>query len=233
MVEILGWFVCIGAAYLFGSVPIAFLAVKWRYGKDIRRYGSGTAGGSNVYRSFSKKLGILVALYDILKGILAVGVAQLLHLDTTHQVVMGLAAIIGHNWPVFLRFNAGRGVATSIGVGLYLLPLGIPGFLFLALLTLIIGSSPVPVLAAMATLPLTSWALGKPLILSLGLLVLFLILVIRRLTAPRSERSKNVKTLQILVNRFLFDRDIRDAKEWVNHSPSNLKTNGKTEQKQH
>jgi glycerol-3-phosphate acyltransferase PlsY len=231
MTELLGWILCAAAAYLFGAIPVAFLVVKWRYGKDLRNYGSGQVGGSNVYRSFSKKLGIAVALYDILKGILVLAIASLLHLDTAHQVVMGLATIVGHNWPVFLHFNAGRGVATSIGVGIYLLPLGIPGFLLLALLTLLIGSSPLPVLAAMASLPLTSWALGKPLILTLGLLVLFLIMVLRRLSAPRSERSKDIKTWQLLLNRFLFDRDIRDAKTWVHYQPSSQPENEKTDSK--
>ena len=229
MTDLLAWILYTIAAYLFGAIPIAFLVVKWRYGKDIRRYGSGQAGGSNVYRSFSKKLGIAVALYDILKGILVIVVARLLNLDIAHQVVMGLAVIIGHNWPVFLKFNAGRGVATSIGVGLYLLPLGIPGFLFLALLTILIGSSPLPVLAAMASLPLTSWALGKPLVLTLGLLALFLIMVLRRLTAPRSERSKDVNIWQLMLNRFLFDRDIRDAKAWVNYKPSAYPEKPKTD----
>ena len=147
------------------------------------------------------------------------------------QVVMGLATVIGHDWPVFLNFNAGRGVATSIGVGLYFLPLGLPGFLLLALLTLLIGSSPLPVLAALATLPLSSLALGKPTILTLGLLALFLIMVIRRLAAPRSKRSKNVNNCHLLLNRFLFDRDIRDAKAWVNYHPSPELENEKSDPK--
>ena len=231
MTVVLNWFLCIIAPYLFGAIPTAFLVVKWRYGKDLRQYGSGQVGGSNVYRSFSKKLGIFVALYDMFKGILVISVARLLNLDTAHQVVIGLAVIVGHNWPVFLSFNAGRGVATSIAVGLYLLPLGTPGFLLLALLTLLIGSSPLPVLAAMATLPLTSWALGEPLILTLGLLGLFLIIVIRRLTAPRLERSKNINKYELLLNRFLFDRDIRDAKAWVLYKPSVVTDNEKTENK--
>jgi glycerol-3-phosphate acyltransferase PlsY len=210
---------------------MAFLVIKWRYGKDLRDYGSGQVGGSNVYRSFSRKLGIAVTLYDMLKGVLVVGAAGLLNLDTTHQIVMGLAAIIGHDWPVFLHFNAGRGVATSIGVGLCLLPQGLPGFILIALLTLIVRSSPLPVLAAMVSLPLTSWALGKPLELTLGLLILCLIMVVRRLTAPRSERAKNVNIWHLLLNRFLFDRDIRDARAWVYSEPATQPENNKKEHK--
>jgi acyl phosphate:glycerol-3-phosphate acyltransferase len=229
MAEIPGWILCIVITYLFGAVPAAYLAVKWRYGKDLRHYGSGQVGGSNVYRSFSKKLGIAVGIYDILKGVLVVGIARLLNLDTAHQVAMGLATIIGHNWSVFLRFDAGRGVATSIGVGLILFPLGIPGFLFLALLTILVGSSPLPVLAAMASLPLTSWVLNEPPVMTLGLLALFLILVVRRLTVPRSERAKGLNTWRLLLNRFLFDRDIRDAKTWIYYKPSVQTENNQTE----
>jgi hypothetical protein len=76
------------------------------------------------------------------------------------------------------------------------------------------------VLLAMASLPLTSWVLGKPLILTLGLTMLLLIMVMRRLTAPRSKRFREVTTWQLLLNRFLFDRDIRDAKAWVNFKPT-------------
>lgn len=220
MAELAGWILCVAASYLLGAFPMAFLVVKRRYNKDLRLYGSGQAGASNIYRSFSRKLGIIVGLYDILKGILVIGAARLLNLDIAYQVVMGLSVIVGHNWPVFLRFNGGRGVATSIGVGLCLLPQGLPGFLLLALLTLLIGSSPLPVLAAMATLPLTSWALGKPAVLTLGLLLLFLIMVLRRLIAPRSERSQDIPIGQLLLNRFLFDRDIRDARAWVQYKPS-------------
>jgi glycerol-3-phosphate acyltransferase PlsY len=220
MNDLAGWIICVAASYLFGAFPMAFLVVKWRYFKDLRQYGSGQVGGSNIYRSFSKKLGIMVGLYDILKGILVIGAARLLNLDTAHQVVMGLSVIAGHNWPVFLHFNAGRGIATSIGVGLCLLPIGLPGFLLLGLVALLVGSSPLPVLVAMATLPLTSWGLGEPLVLTLGLLLLFLMMVLRRLTAPRSERSKDIPIRQLLINRFLFDRDIRDAGAWVQYKPS-------------
>jgi acyl phosphate:glycerol-3-phosphate acyltransferase len=220
MTELLGWIIGILAAYLLGAIPMAYLLVKWRFGKDIRDYGSGQAGGSNVFRSFSRKLGIAESIYDILKGILVVAIARLLNLDTAHQIAMGLVTVVGHDWPVFLHFNGGRGVATSIGLGLFWLPQGLPGFVLLAALTLLIRSSPLPVLLAMASLPLTSWVLGKPLILTLGLTMLLLIMVMRRLTAPRSKRFKEVTTWQLLLNRFLFDRDIRDAKAWVNFKPT-------------
>ena len=77
------------AGYLVGSIPMAYLVVKWRYKKDIRDYGSGQVGGSNVFRSFSKRWGYAVGIYDAIKGILVVGIAHLLGLQTAYQVVVG------------------------------------------------------------------------------------------------------------------------------------------------
>jgi acyl phosphate:glycerol-3-phosphate acyltransferase len=223
MPEILKTVLVFVAAYLLGSVPTAYLVVKVFYKADIRRYGSGQVGGSNVFRSFSKKLGVLVGLYDVAKGALMVWIAHLLGLGTLSQVVVGLGVVIGHNWPVFLRFNAGRGLATTVGVGLYLLPMGVPAMLIFALFTLFIGSSPLPLLCAVATLPLTSLALDKPPELTLGLAALFVIMVIRRLTAPRTAVSKQISTWELYKTRFLFDRDIKDGNTWINRKPGESK----------
>ena len=138
-------------AYLVGSVPMAYLVAKYRFKQDIRKFGSGQVGGSNLFRSFSKKYGVLVAVYDIFKGIIMVLLAWLLGMDVWMQVAIGLAVIIGHNWPVFLKFNAGRGLASTVGVAFVLFPMGIPSFLIFALITLFVGSSPLPMLLAMTT----------------------------------------------------------------------------------
>ncbi|GAH54098.1 unnamed protein product, partial [marine sediment metagenome] len=103
-------------AYLLGSVPAAYLAARWFRGIDIRQYGDGNVGASNLLRLTSKRIAIPVVIFDLGKGALMVWMAQLLGLDTTQQVTVGLAAVIGHNWPVFLRFNGGRGIFTSLGV---------------------------------------------------------------------------------------------------------------------
>jgi acyl phosphate:glycerol-3-phosphate acyltransferase len=224
MPDILKFILLFLAAYLVGSIPMAYLAVKYFYKADIRQYGSGSVGGSNVFRNFSKKLGIAVGLYDAAKGILVVWIAYLLGLDIAFQVAVGTGVVVGHNWPVFLRFNAGRGLATTAGVGLFLLPLGFPPFLFCAIFTLIVGSSPLPLLCSVATLPLTSLALGKPLELTLGLSALFLIMVIRRLTAPRAATSRPINSRELFKNRLLFDRDINDGDTWISRKPGKDKS---------
>jgi len=207
------------AAYLVGSVPAAYLAARLSRGIDLRQHGSGQLGAGNLLRTTSKRLAAPVAIYDVGKGAAMVWAAQLVGLGIAQQVAVGLAAIIGHNWPVFLRFNGGRGVATTLGVAFFLMPWGIVVFVVIASPTILLKSSPLPVLAGIAALPLASWGLNQPPAVTLGLLAMFLILVIRRLAVPRAAIAASVSSRELLVNRLLFDRDIRDGKAWVNRRP--------------
>ena len=215
-------------AYLLGSVPAAYLAARWFRGIDIRQCGDGNVGSTNLMRLTSKRIAIPVVIFDLGKGALMVWVAQLLGLDITQQVTVGLAAIIGHNWPVFLRFNGGRGILTTLGVVFILVPRP-----WLGLIALIIayGMAPFRQLAlgtiiAVASLPIFSWFLPqlfgieKPLPIALGFVAIFLLAVIRRLTAPRTIFTASVTPRQLFVNRLLFDRDIRDRKAWIDRRPS-------------
>ncbi len=213
-------------AYLLGSVPAAYLAARWSRGIDIRQCGDGNVGATNLMRLTSKRIAIPVVIFDLGKGALMVWTAQLLGLDITQQVAVGLAAVIGHNWPVFLRFNGGRGIFTSLGVIFILVP-------WLGLIALIIayGMAPFRQLAlgtiiALASLPIFSWFLPqlfdieKPLPITLGFVAIFLLAVIRRLTAPRTIFTASVTRRQLLVNRLLFDRDIRDRETWIKQRQS-------------
>jgi glycerol-3-phosphate acyltransferase PlsY len=215
------------ASYLIGSIPTAYLVVKWRFKVDIRKYGSGSVGGSNVFRNFSKPLGALVFIWDVAKGALVVWAAQMLHLESIYQIAIALAVVIGHNWPVFLKFNAGRGVATTLGAAFMLMPW--LGFVFLTgiIIMLLFGNSPLWTLLGMAAMPIAAYFRQEPRLMTLGLLALFLIIVIRRLTPPRSERSKSISTRELLLNRLLLDRDIRDGKAWVRFKPAEIGKSGK------
>jgi glycerol-3-phosphate acyltransferase PlsY len=215
MVYMLEFGLLLVASYLVGAIPTAYLLVKWIYKVDIREYGSGTVGASNVFRNFSKLLGSAVGLYDAGKGALMVWIASLLGMSLTMQIFIGLAAIIGHNWPVFLRFNAGRGLAVTLGVSVFLFPFGFWVFVGGAIFTLLIGSSPLPTLIGIAAMPVAAWLLGEPLTLVSGLLAYFILLIFRRLSAPLTERSAGVSFGKLMLNRFLFDRDIRDGKTWI------------------
>jgi acyl phosphate:glycerol-3-phosphate acyltransferase len=210
-------------SYLIGAIPTAYLVVKWRYKKDIRQYGSGSVGASNVYRNFSKRMGIAVFIWDIAKGVLVVWIAQLPDGPLYYQSAAALMVVIGHNWPVFLRFNAGRGVATTLGAAAMLMPWVIIIFVSLEIISILVRNSPTFVLIGFALMPVAGLILNQPEAITLGLLGLFLLTVIRRLTAPRSERSKSVKTGELLLNRLLFDRDIRDGKAWISFQEAESK----------
>jgi len=110
------------AGYLLGSIPPSFLAGKIVRNIDIRQYGSGNAGATNVLRVLGVKAGIAVFLADILKGVLAALIGRWMG-GETGAALAGFAAIVGHNWPVFLNFRGGKGIATSFGVLLVLFPL--------------------------------------------------------------------------------------------------------------
>jgi len=202
-------------SYLFGSVPLAYIIARWTRGIDLRRFSSGNIGASNLAKATSLYHAIPVGIFDLLKGTLMVFIARLLDFSVAQQVAVGLAAVVGHNWSVYLRFNGGRGVTTSLGVAFILMPWGVVVFVAIALFTLVKRTTPLPVLLAIAALPLASWLFHQPLAITLGLLAILLIMIIRRLTAPRSELSTSVKLGELLKNRLVFDRDIRDAKTWL------------------
>ena len=115
-------------AYLLGSIPFGHIIVKLKTGKDVRASGSGATGATNVLRTAGKTLGILTFALDIVKGVVAVLLARWLTnvgwSDTT-WIVAGAAmlAIIGHIFPVWLGFKAGKGVATGLGVFLAIAPI--------------------------------------------------------------------------------------------------------------
>jgi acyl phosphate:glycerol-3-phosphate acyltransferase len=113
----------VGVAYLLGSISFAVLIVKWRTGRDIRGEGSGNAGASNVLRSHGKALGILVAALDVAKGAAAVALVRSVTADPRYAAAAGLAAVVGHVFPLYYGFRGGKGVATAIGAFLVLAPL--------------------------------------------------------------------------------------------------------------
>lgn len=110
-------------AYFFGSIPSGFLIIRAVTGKDIRQYGSGNIGMANAYRVGGAVPALLVLLGDALKGAVPVIFARgVLGLPDLAIVLIGLAAIIGHDFPIFLRGHGGKGVATSLGVIVALVP---------------------------------------------------------------------------------------------------------------
>jgi len=102
--------------YILGSIPFAYIIARLKKGVDIREVGGGNVGALNTYREIGPVYGLGVLAADILKGVLAVYVAKWLDISLAWVCVAGFAAVVGHNWPVFIKFKGGMGAATVIGV---------------------------------------------------------------------------------------------------------------------
>lgn len=109
-------------AYVIGSIPSGLVVGKLAKGIDIREHGSGNLGATNAFRTLGVKAGSVVVAADILKGTLAAALPYLLHVPI-HPLLAGVAAVIGHVFPVFAKFKGGKAVATSGGVLLFYAPL--------------------------------------------------------------------------------------------------------------
>jgi glycerol-3-phosphate acyltransferase PlsY len=115
----------VSIGYLAGSIPFAFLAGRYFRGVDIRRIGSGNVGAANVLRSTSTLMAVLVMLLDAAKGAGAVLFAERLAPGDAAPAAAGIAAVVGHVYPLWLRFRGGKGVATAAGVFAILTPLAL------------------------------------------------------------------------------------------------------------
>jgi glycerol-3-phosphate acyltransferase PlsY len=116
-------FLIILLSYLLGSIPTAYIAGRLIKGEDIRQMGDGNMGAQNAFHQLGAKTGLSVGIIDAAKGILAILIAQLAGIPQVSVLLAGTAAVIGHNWPVFLGFRGGRGECTTIGVLLTLVTL--------------------------------------------------------------------------------------------------------------
>ena len=110
--------------YVFGSIPCGLWLVKAFHGIDIRKYGSGNIGTTNVFRTVGPKTAGAVLAGDMLKGILVLHIISKFSADPVIVAVTALGALLGHNYSLFLGFKGGKGVATGLGLFLYMLPWG-------------------------------------------------------------------------------------------------------------
>jgi len=196
-------------SYFLGSIPFGYLITRFSTGKNVLEIGWRKTSGSNVFRNVGKWQGILTGILDLLKGYLAVFGAQKFGLPIEVQVVSGLAAVVGHNWSIFLKFAGGRGIGTMIGVFLALSPtiLGlalIPFLLFAIIWNSSIGTLlffPAAIFLSVFPSPFSDCGVA-------GIFALFVLIpiLIKRLS-PIKEIFP-LKEKKILIrNRLLFDND--------------------------
>jgi len=155
-----------GLAYLLGAIPTGYLLARFK-GIDIRKVGSGNIGATNVYRCVGKSWGILTFVFDFLKGYLSAALLPLLvqcwvneSYGVSFSVLFGCLAVAGHNWPVYLRFRGGKGMATGAGALLGFAPLvmliGVVSWVIFFLVTRYVSLS--SMLAAMV-IAVSAWPL--------------------------------------------------------------------------
>ena len=129
---------CLLVGYLIGSFPTGYWVARSQ-GVDIQSIGSGNIGATNVLRAVGVLPALIVVIADPLKGMLAVLLADLMGLNEWGLVLAGLAAVLGHSFNVFLGFKGGKGIATSLGVGLAIAPAAALAAAAIGLFTMVIG----------------------------------------------------------------------------------------------
>ena len=157
-----GYVVFIVVGYLLGSVPFGLIFSRVFTGTDIRHYGSGSTGMTNVVRSVGLRAGIAVLLLDMGKAVLAVVLARLFYDSAGIEVAAALAVIVGHNWPVFIGFRGGRGISPGWG-GLFIIsPLS-------GVVATIVGLSTVTIWRYMSLGSIVGAGIGSATLVVLGL----------------------------------------------------------------
>ena len=203
--------------YLLGSIPSAYIATRLAVGKDVRQLGGGNVGGLNVYREVGLVPAAVAGIADVAKGAAAVAIAHwLLDVSPPFVLAAALAAVVGHNWMVFLKFSGGKGMGASIGALFVLLPvygypLGLAFFFGVVLIPFIITRNiALSMGIGLLALPFISW-LGMQsapstskmhfIIFSvvLGLIILVKFLPTARAALARAGSKKD----------FIFDRGQR------------------------
>ena len=185
--------------YLLGSIPSGLIASRLARGIDIREYGSGNTGFTNVLRTVGARWGIAVLIADLAKGALPVLLARLISDEPFAQAFAGLAAAIGHDWPLYIGFRGGRGVATSYGAALAMSPIAAAALLPAAgvlvavtrtMSVMSLGMAPVlaVLFVVLAALGMHPWAYAAYAVAAAALLILLHRENIQRLLAGAEPR---------------------------------------------
>ncbi|MCL5074358.1 MAG: glycerol-3-phosphate acyltransferase [Chloroflexi bacterium] len=194
------------SAYLVGSIPFGYLAGKLLKGMDIRDYGTGNLGAANVWHNVGRLPAIGVGLADIGKGAWPVLVARHAGGGDYLTAAAGLAAIIGYDWPIFLKFSGGRGMATTIGVLLACLPLKVLPLILVFALGLLLNRLALFMFLGMGSFPMFLWWTGEGQAIILLVIAAFVLMIIRRLEGIQPELQLPADRKGVILNRLLHDR---------------------------
>ncbi len=205
--DILSSAIAIICAYLLGSFPTAYVVGRLRKGMDIRHVGTRNMGAMNVIYSVGLTYGLLVLLVDISKGAAAVFLAGSLGADIEIQLVAGGIAVIGHIFPVFLKFRGGKGGATCVGVLAYLMPWAIPFAVGIFAVAMLITRYPTfSYSLALGCAPFVAWLKYESGTLVLFSVIMLLLVLVRYLPRIKEMRSAGGSWRRVILRQDLKDR---------------------------
>ncbi len=190
-------------AYLLGSIPSAVWIGKYFYRIDVREYGSGNAGATNVFRVLGKKAGIPVLLIDVLKGFAAVNLAYLSHYIPGSnqfinlQLVLGIASLVGHIFPIFASFRGGKGIATLLGIILAVHPyaacISIVIFIIVLLISSYVSLSSMSAAVAFPLIVILIFKTTTPSLIIFSILIAIMVLITHQKNIERLLRREESK----------------------------------------
>jgi len=210
----------IAAGYLLGSIPAAYLVSRWSKGLDLRRYGSGTLSGSMVWEHVARWAILPVGLFDLGKAALPAWLGLRFGLGLPAAAAAGLAAVAGHNWPLYLGFIGGRGLSCFLGLLLVLFPWGALWLLAFLAAGWRLGDSAPWALAGLLTLPLLAHAIGGPEVVAPAVGAMLLLTLAKRLEANRRPLPPpGPEWRRVILRRLFLDRDTASHAEWIRRRP--------------
>lgn len=196
-------------SYIIGSIPTGYIFGRALKGIDIRQFDSGNVGAANTFRVIGRVPGLIVLAIDVLKGFLCVTYLAGLFMYLSpvarpelYKVFMGLAAITGHNWTVFLRFKGGKGVATGAGViiGLAANVFWL-GFLIWLIVFLMTGYVSLASIVASVSMPVLTLVSGQPTALTIFVSVLCLVIVYKHRPNLRRLKTGEEKKISLFKRK--------------------------------
>ncbi len=200
--------------YLLGSIPSAYIVTRLATGKDIRQMGGGNVGGLNVHREVGAWPALAVGIVDLSKGTAAVTIAYwLLDLPPVFVLLTGLAAVIGHNWMVWLKFSGGKGMGATIGALSVLLPVygywqGLLIFFGIILIPYVITHNiALSMCIALIALPFITWLGMNSGTGTIMAVILGLVIGIKFLPTAKSSWAKAESKSDFIFDHWRRDRD--------------------------
>jgi len=207
-----------GLSYLLGSTPTAYLIFKKKKGRDIRKYGYKNMGTLNIYHLLGPFHAFITLLIDTIKGAVPIWIAQSLEMNSSGMILCSIMAIAGHNWPIFLNFRGGKGVATSLGIMMVLMKRQL--LLWLVLVVIIfslIKNFSFSMGLSFSLIPLSSWWMQEPAyIIYLSILMpllMFLRLFPDVIELNRLSSGNLRKFFSFVINGYSLDKKLKSKKK--------------------